>query len=122
MEQTYDKDILNWVLPTLQESNNADLTGTDLIHKLQVLSKEYYRALKFLKSKVSVVYKRKLNEVNIGPYNLVIVSLLKTTMNLQYATGIYAMLTYLTYLCKPEYHMSGLMKKASKEAYNKILK
>ena len=29
------------------------------------------------------------------------------------------MLTYLTYLCKPEHTMSKLMKKASKEAYEK---
>ena len=41
-------------------------------------------------------------------------------MNIQYVTGIYAMLTYLTsYLCKPEHHMSELMKKATKEAYEK---
>ena len=57
----------NRVLSSLfQESSNTDLTGTDL-HKVQVLSEEYYRALKFLKSKVSVLYKGKLNEVNIGP-------------------------------------------------------
>ena len=57
----------NRVLSSLfQESNNTDLTGTDL-HKVQVLSEEYCRALKFL-SKVSVPYKGKLNEVNIGPY------------------------------------------------------
>ena len=44
-------------------------------------------------------------------------------MNLEYVTGIYAMLTYLTsYLCKQKHHMSELMKKASKEAYNKNVK
>ena len=33
------------------------------------------------------------------------------------------MLTYLTsYLCKPEHHMSELMKKATKEAYGKSVK
>ena len=32
------------------------------------------------------------------------------------------MLTYLTYLCKPEHAMSGLMKKASKETYGKDIK
>ena len=41
-------------------------------------------------------------------------------MNIQFVTGVYAMLTYLTsYLCKPEHTMSELMKKASKEAYGK---
>ena len=44
-------------------------------------------------------------------------------MNLQFVTGVYAMLTYLTsYLCKPEHTMSERMKKASKEAYGKGIK
>ena len=52
---------------------------------------------------VSILYKRKPSEVNIGPYNTVILELLKSNMNLQFVTGVYVMLTYLTsYLCKPE--------------------
>ena len=44
-------------------------------------------------------------------------------MNIQFVTGLYAMLTYLTsYLCKPEHTMSELMQKASKEAYGKDIK
>ena len=44
-------------------------------------------------------------------------------MNLQFVTGVYAMLTYLTsYLCKPEHAISELVKKASKEAYGKYIK
>ena len=73
--------------------------------------------------KVSILCKRKPFEVNIGPYNTVILRLLKSNMNLQFVTGVYAMLTYLTsYLCKPEHAMSKLMKKASKEAYGKDIK
>ena len=53
---------------------------------MQVLSEKCYRALKFSKSKVSVVYKRKLNEVNVEPHNTVILSVLKGNMNLQYIT------------------------------------
>ena len=41
-------------------------------------------------------------------------------MNIEFVTGVYAMLTCITsYLCKPEHTMSELMKKASKEAYGK---
>ena len=40
-------------------------------------------------------------------------------MSLQYMTGIFAMLTYSTYLCKPEHCTSESMNEASKEAYNK---
>ena len=44
-------------------------------------------------------------------------------MNLKFVTGVYIMITYLTsYLCKPNYAMSELMKKASKEAYGKDIK
>ena len=44
-------------------------------------------------------------------------------MKLQFVTGIHAMLTYLTsYLCKPKHTMSERMQKASKEAYEKVLK
>ena len=64
--------------------------------------------------KVSILYKRKPCEVNIGPYNTVILKLLKSNMNLQFVTkGVYAMLTYL---------MSELMKKASNEDYGKDIK
>ena len=66
--------------------------------------------------KVFILYKRKPCEVNMGPYNTVI-------LNSQFVTGVPAMLTYLTsYLCKPEHAMRKFMKKASKEAYGKDIK
>ena len=50
-------------------------------------------------------------------------SLLKSNMNIQFVTGIYGLLAYLTsYMCKPERNMSELMKKASKEASGKNVK
>ena len=65
----------------------------------------------------------KNHKVNIGPYNTVILKLLKSNINLQFVTGVYSILTYLmSYLCKPEHAMSELMKKASKEAYGKDIK
>ena len=101
----YYKYTLNSVVPILlQESNNADLTEIDLFCKVQVSSEKYCRTLWFSKSKVLVVYKRKLKKVNNRAYNMVIPSLLKDNMNFQYVTGIYAMLTYSTsYLCKLEH-------------------
>ena len=54
----------------------------------------YFRALKFPKSKVLVVYKKRLNKVNTGPYNMVILSLLNANMNLEYVTDIYVMQTF----------------------------
>ena len=52
----------------------------------------------------------------ISPYNTVILATLKANMNIQYVTGMYAVLAYLTsYLCKPEHTMGELMKKAVKD-------
>lgn len=120
MDQTYYEDSLSRAPSNLlKESNNADLTEAGLLFKAQVLSENYCRALKFPKRKVLVVNKRKINEVNIVLYNIVILNLLKVDMSLQYMTGIFAMLTYSTYLCKPEHCTSESMNEASKEAYNK---
>ena len=100
----------------------------DLSHVMQseifgecgVTEEQYNSALSCLGKKFSVVYKRKPCEVNIRTYNTVILKLWKANMNIQFTTGVYAMLTCLTsYLCKPEHAMSELMKKASKEAYGK---
>ena len=66
------------------------------------------------------IYKQKSCEANIGPYNTVILKFLRSNMNLQFVTPVYAMLTYPTlYLCKPEHTVSELIKKVSKEAYGK---
>ena len=54
--------------------------------------------------------------------NTVILKLLKSNMNLKFFTGAYAMLTYLTYLCKPDHIVSEPMRKASKESYGKDIK
>ena len=73
--------------------------------------------------KASILSKRNPFEMNIGSYNTVTLKLLKSNMNLQFVTGTYAILGYLTsYLCNPEHAMSKLMKKTSKEAYGKDIK
>ena len=70
-----------------------------------------------------MLYEQKPFEVKIGPCDTVILKLLKSNMNLQFVTGVCAVLTYLTsHLCKREHTMSKLMKKASKEAYGKDIK
>ena len=106
-----------------QVDDLSDITEEQLLEMCGVSDTDYYNALEYFQNKVSIVYKRKPSEVNISPYNTVILKLLKSNMNIQFVTGVYAMLTYLTsYLCKPERTMSELMKKASKEAYNKDIK
>ena len=73
--------------------------------------------------KITIVYKRKPNEEFVSPYNTVLLSLMKSNMNIQFVTGVYGLLAYLTsYLCKPEHKASELMKKAGKEASGLDLK
>ena len=40
--------------------------------------------------KVSILYNRKPSKVNIGPYNTFILKFLKSSMNLQFVTGVHA--------------------------------
>ena len=103
--------------------NRVDLTDVPLsqiLSECELSEKEYYDALDFVSKRVTILYKRKPNEQNVSPYNTVILSLMQSNMNIQYVTGIYGVVKYLTgYMCKPEHTMSELMKKASKEATNK---
>ena len=88
-----------------------------------VTAEQYDNALGCVEKKGIYILLKKPCEVNIGPYNTVILKLLKSNINLQFVTGVYSILTYLmSYLCKPEHAMSELMKKASKEAYGKDIK
>ena len=101
----------------------SDVTLEDVLETCNVSESEYYDALNTMQKKLSIFYKRRPCENTISPYNTVILSLLKSNMNIQFVTGIYGLLTYLTsYLCKPEHKTSELMKKASKEATGKEVK
>ena len=73
--------------------------------------------------KVSILYKQKPCEINTGLYNAIILKLLKSSMNIQFVTGVYAMFIYLTsYLRKPEHAVSDLIEKASRKAYRNDIK
>lgn len=66
---------------------------------------------------MSVICKGNPFEVNTGPYITVILLLLQANIIIQYVTGMYATLIYLTScLSKPEHTVGELIKKAAKEA------
>ena len=118
-KQEESKKVLDKVLSQLERPDVCDLTLQDVLDESGVTEEQYDDALEVMNNKLSIVYKRKPNEGLISPYNTVLLSLLKSNMNLQFVTGIYGMISYLTkYLCKPEDRMSELMKKVSKEASN----
>ena len=83
------------------------------MQKCEVTAEQYEHALGCVGKKVSVLYKQKTCEVNIGPYTVTL-KLLKSNLTFQFVTGVYAMLTYLA--------VSEFIKKASKEAYGKGIK
>ena len=104
-------------------SDLENVTLSDLLSSCGVSSEEYEHALQNSKLKLSVLYKRKPVEQNVSPYNPIILNSLQSNMNLQYVTGVYGLLAYLTsYMCKPERNMSELMRKALKEASGKDVK
>ena len=111
------KKVLSYIVTI---SDLPDVTLSQILGECGVTAEQYDNALGCVEKKISILYKRKPCEVNIGSYNTVILKLLKSNMNLQFVTDVHAILTYLTsYLCKPGHAMSELMKKASKEAYGK---
>ena len=83
-------------------SGLSDFTLSEVLEECGVTAEQYVNAIGFVEKHVSILYKRKPFEVKIGPYNTVISKLLMSGMNLQFVTGVYAMLACLMlYLCKP---------------------
>ena len=115
------KMILDKVL--LELSNRTDLTDvsvSDILSSCDITEEEYYDALEYVHGLITVIYKRMPIDKNVSTYNTVILSLMKSNMNIQFVTGHYGVLKYLTsYMCKPERTTSELMKKAAKECTNK---
>ncbi|XP_066913784.1 uncharacterized protein [Clytia hemisphaerica] len=124
-EYRQSKRILDKVLDEINNCSTdlESVTLDDLLLSFDLSRDEYFSALDTVQRKLTVIYKRKPQETNIGPYNTVIISLLQSNMNIQYVTNMYAVLAYITsYMCKPERNMSELMQKAHKEASGKAVK
>ena len=98
----------------LQDHGHVKLQ--DILDFCGLSEQKYENAMETIQKNTTIHHKRRPNELNISPYNTVLLSLLRANMNIQFITGVYGLLTYLTsYLCKPEKTMSKLTKKASKE-------
>ena len=94
-----------------------DVILEDILDFCRISEEEYENAMDTMQRNTTILYKRQANEINVVPYNTVLLTLLRSNMNIQFVTGSYGLLTYLTaYMCKDDKNMSELMKKASKEA------
>ena len=63
-------------------SDLSDVTLSQILEDCGVTAEQHDNTLGCVEKKVSMLYKRKPSEVNIGPYNTVILNLLKANMNL----------------------------------------
>ena len=110
----------------LSELNKIDIrniTLSELLEQAGVSLYEYEESLSCMHKKSTIAYKRKPTESLVVPYNPILLHAWKANMNIQFVTGEYGVLAYLTsYLCKPERNMSELMKMASKEASGKEIR
>ena len=61
-------------------SDLSDVTLSQILEECGVRAEQYDNARGCEEKKVSMLYKRKPCEVNIGPYNRVILKLLKSNM------------------------------------------
>jgi len=80
-----NKKILDKVLDEINNCSNnlQDVTLDDLLRSCNVTKDDYFSALDMVQKKLTVLYKRKPNETNIGPYNTVMISILQSNMNIQ---------------------------------------
>ena len=85
-------EVLSYIV---QIEDISTITLKEILHCCGVKEWEYYNAIDIADKRHSIIYKRQPYEVNIGPYNTVILNIFQSNMNFQFVTGIYAMLTYL---------------------------
>ena len=103
-QEKESKEILDKVLGEVIGIDDYDATLAKVLDSCGVTEDEYTHALDVMAKKITIVYKRKPNEEFVSPYNTVLLSLMKSNMNIQFVTGVYGLLAYLTsYLCKPEH-------------------
>ena len=70
----------------------SDVTPSENLEECGATAEQSDNALGW---KLSILYKWKPCEVNIGSYIAVILKVLKSNMNLQFVTGVCAVCTYL---------------------------
>ena len=103
-------------MPIISDAiKNFDLE--QLLDSAHVSREDYDSCLDIMYKRCTMLYKQKPNEAWVVPYNTVLLYTWCANINIQYITGIYGVIAYLTsYLTKPERSMSELMRAASKEA------
>ena len=107
--------VMNQVMDKLEKGFEGSLE--DLLKEAHVSSEDYQTAVETSAKKTNIILQRHPSEVNVNPYNPVILKALRANMDIQFITDVWACVAYITsYMCKPERTMSELMRNACKEA------
>jgi DNA replication protein DnaC len=117
------KEKIDWARGVLtkvmdaMEVTGTDISSPDLLAEANVTAEDHEKACEITLKKTSIIMKRDPSETCINPYNPVILLALRSNMDIQYITDVWACVAYITsYMCKPERQMSELMNAAAKEA------
>ena len=111
----------NNVLKTIDPNN--PITLQDVLKEAQITEEQYTSSVQTAQKRVTVLMKRSVSEMTVNNYNSHILRALRSNMDIQFITNMWACIAYLTsYICKPERTMSELMRKASKEANGKSVR
>ena len=70
------------VLGEIISIDDNEATLDKVLSSCGVTEDEYNHALEVMTKKITIVYKRKPNEEFVSPYNTVILSLMKSNMNI----------------------------------------
>jgi hypothetical protein len=98
------------------ERTGSDISLAKLLAEANVTAENHDEACKISLKKTSIVMKRDPSETCINPYDPIILLALRSNMDIQYITDVWACVAYITsYMCKPERQMSEMMKAAAKE-------
>lgn len=98
---------------------NISMSFQDILVDLEMTEDEYILAIRSKIKNPTVFLKRSSLEVAINPYNLFILQLLQSNMDIQFILNSYACISYICdYLTKPNIELSKLLRKATDEIDN----
>ncbi|XP_062618879.1 uncharacterized protein LOC134280486 [Saccostrea cucullata] len=111
------------VYTALTSAAESNVSFEEVLQSANITEEDYINALKISKNRTTVIMKRSISEVYVNNYNPYILQALRSNMDIQFITNVWACIAYLTsYICKPERSMSEMMRKACKESENKSMR
>lgn len=64
-----------------------DVILEDILDSCGISEEEYENAMDTMQKNTTILYKRQANEINVVPYNTVLLNLLRSNINIQFVTG-----------------------------------